>query len=125
LGASLADDQKGLVEAFQDMINHAEQVAADSTTRAEEAKQRLARIEAGEAVPVPVPTPPTRWDLLKATGMTEAQAAHSERLARVGEVLGDQVIPMIAEEGMRAKKRAERAAVRKLHGALFERVEIP
>jgi hypothetical protein len=63
----------------------------------------------------------TRKDLRKITGMTEPEMQHCERLARVGEVVGERVIPLIAEEGVRAQRRAERRGVRQLHRTLFER----
>ena len=117
LSAEQIEEQKGLLATVQRTIAEGEPLAADTAAKAQAAKDRLARAEKGEAVAGIVGQP-------MITGMTEAQMQHAERLARVGDVLGERVIGLVAKEGLAAAKRAERRGVRQLHKTLFERVEI-
>ena len=57
-------------------------MAADTAAKAQAAKDRLALVEKGEAV-AGIPAPMTRADLLRISGMTEAQAQHCERVAGI------------------------------------------
>ena len=124
MSAEQIEEQKGLLATVQRTIAEGEPLAADTAAKAQAAKDRLARAEKGEAVAGIVGQPMTRKDLRKITGMTEAQMQHAERLARVGDVLGERVIGLVAKEGLAAAKRAEQRGVRQLHKTLFERVEI-
>ena len=93
-------------------------MAADTAAKAQAAKDRLARVEKGEAV-AGIGPPLTRKDLLRISGMTEAQARHCERVAGItGDAPDDPIIRLVVDEGLRAEKRAVKAAVRKLYRTL-------
>jgi hypothetical protein len=65
LSGSFADDlegHKGLLATTQRAIGEREPAAADAATKAQAAKDRLARVEEGEAV-AGIPDPMTRKDL--------------------------------------------------------------
>jgi hypothetical protein len=76
-------------------------------------KDRLARVENGATVAVPAPL--TRKDMLRISGMTEAEAQHCMRLAYIADQVGLQVV---LDEQARHLKREEKAVVRKLYRQL-------
>ena len=114
LSGSFADDlegHKGLLATTQRAIGEREPVAADAATKAQAAKDRLARVEEGEAV-AGIPEPMTRKDLLKISGMTEAQLRHCERVAKIA---GRGWFQLLIDEQERRKKKVEKAVVRELY----------
>lgn len=75
----------------------------------------MAKVERGEAVGIPAPI--TRKDLLRISGMTDAQARHCERLAEIADQ-GDDWWRLMRDEQDRRKAQAEKIVVRKLHRLL-------
>jgi hypothetical protein len=111
-----ADDIEGhkqLLATTERAIAEREKASAEFPRYAQGAKDRLERMEKGEAVAVP--SPMTRKDFLRITGMTEAEASHCARFAYVADRLG---LRFVAEEQVRHRARAEKAVVRKLHRML-------
>jgi hypothetical protein len=111
--ANAADDiegHKGFLATIQGTIAEREKASADFTTHAQAAKDRLARVEKGEAVAVP--TPMTRKDFLRITGMTEAMRRHC---------VGGIELRSIAVEQVRRREKVDRAVVRELHRKLYGR----
>ena len=53
----------------------------DTAAKAQAAKDRLVRVEQGEAIAVPAPM--TRKDFLRLSGMTEAQTQHCVRVSEI------------------------------------------
>ncbi len=78
--ASDVEGHKELLATVQRAIAEREPLATDTSAKAQAAKDRLARVEKGEAV-AGIPAPMTHADMLKISGMTEAQAQHCERVA--------------------------------------------
>ena len=74
-------------------------------------------MEKGEAVAVPPPM--TRKDLLRISGMTEAQLRHCVRVSQIVE-RGIE-LRSIVDEQMRRKENVEKAVVRELHRKLHGR----
>jgi hypothetical protein len=114
-----ADDlegHKGLLASTQRAIAEREPQATDTAEKAQAAKERLARVEKGESVAGIAP-PLTRKDLLKFSGMTEAEARHCERVAEIAGA-GSDWLQLMRDEQERRKERAEKAVVRKLHRLL-------
>jgi hypothetical protein len=116
LADGYADDiegHKGLLATAQKAIAEREPLAADTAAKAQAAKDRLARVETGEAV-AGIPPPMTRADMLRISGMTEAQARYCERVAGIAAAGSDWWRLMTAEQ-QRRSVQAEKAVVRKLH----------
>jgi hypothetical protein len=88
-------------------------LAVDTAAKAEAAKARLARVEKGEAV-AGIPAPMKRADLLRISGMTEAQAQHCQRVAGIAAAGEDWWRRKIDEEERR-KAKVEKAVVQQLH----------
>ena len=87
LAEGQADDieaHKGLLTSTQRSIAERELAAAETAAKAQTAKERLARVEKGEAV-AGIPPPLTRKDFLRISGMTETQARHCERVAAIAD----------------------------------------
>ena len=103
MSAEQIEGQKGLLATAQRAVAEGEPLAADTAAKAQAAKDRLARAETGRGRCRHRGQPMTRKDMRKITGMSEAEMQHAERLARVGEVLGERVIPLIANEGVAAR----------------------
>jgi hypothetical protein len=113
-----ADDikaHKQLLATAQRAIADREQAAARTAEEAHAAKDRLARVEQGEAI-AGIPAPMTRQDLLRITGMTEAQARRCEQVAEIADAGGFQRLLM--DKLVRRDETSEKAVVRKLHGLL-------
>lgn len=116
--AEQIEGNKKLLGTAQKAITEREPLAADTAAKAQAAKDRLARVEKGEDV-AGIGPPLTRKDMLRITGMTEAEAQHCERMAAICEV--DGMFKFVVDEGMRRQERAEKAIVRRLHRALHPR----
>jgi hypothetical protein len=86
-------------------------LAADTAAKAQAAKDRLALVEKGEAI-TGIPAPMTRADLLRISGMTEAQ--HCERVAGIA-AAGEDWWRLMIDEQQRRKAKVEKAVVRQLH----------
>jgi hypothetical protein len=121
---SLADAQgddieghKGLLASTQRAISEREKAAAGAAEKVRAAKDRLARVEAGETVAVPPPL--TRKDFLRITGMTEAEARHCEQVHDMA-ARGPDWWQFMIDEQMRRGEQAEKAVVRRLHRVLRE-----
>jgi hypothetical protein len=116
-----ADDieaHKGLLTLTQRAIAKREAASADFGSQAQAAKDCLAAVEKGEVV-AGVPAPMTRKDFLRISGMAEAEAQDSVRLAQVADAMGgDKFIEMLVRDSTEAKDRWRRRTVRKLHAAL-------
>jgi hypothetical protein len=110
MGTEQAEGLKGLAEHTQQQAAAIAQLAAESTARADEAKERLAKAEAGEVVPVPKPM--TRADIRRITGMTEAEMRKCVQVAEIAAAGG---FERLLDEQERRAAQAERAVVRKLH----------
>ena len=111
-----ADDIEGhkqLLATTEGAIAERQKVSVDFSRYAQEAKDRLARVANGETVAVPAPL--TRKDMLRISGLTEAEAQHCMRLAYVADQVGLQVV---LNEQARHQKREEKAVVRKLYRQL-------
>ena len=89
-----------------------EPLAADTAAKAQAAKDRLVRVEQGEAIAVPAPM--TRKDFLCLSGMTEAQAQHCVRVSEIADA-GDDWWQRMRDEQDQRTRAAEKAVVRKLH----------
>jgi hypothetical protein len=110
-----ADDIEGhkeLLASTQQAISDREKASADFVTHAQSAKDRLAKVERGEAVPIPAPM--TRKDLLRISGMTEARARHCERVAEIAEQ-GEHWFQTLQNEQARRRDQANKTVVRRLH----------
>jgi hypothetical protein len=116
--AEQIEGNKKLLGTAQKAMTEREPLAADTAAKAQAAKDRLARVEKGEDVAGTVP-PLTRKDMLRITGMTQAEAQHCECMAAICRV--DGMFELVVEEGIRQEKRAEKAIVRRLHRALHPR----
>jgi hypothetical protein len=97
----------------QTKIAEREPLAADTAAKAQAAKDRLALVEKGEAI-TGIPAPMTRADLLRISGMTEAQAQHCERVAGIA-AAGEDWWRLMIDEQQRRKAKVEKAVVRQLH----------
>ena len=73
-------------------------------------------MEKGEAV-AGIPSPMTRKDLLRISGMTEAQARHCEHVADIAKA-GVDWWQLMQNEEEQQKRAVEWAVVRKLHRLL-------
>jgi hypothetical protein len=121
LADAQADDtegRKGLLASTQRAIAEREKASAETAAKAQAAKDRLARVEHGEVVAVP--TPLTRKDLLRITGMTEAEVRHCEQVADIAD-RGEDWWRLLRNEQQRRTAQAEKAVVRKLHRLLHGR----
>ena len=107
------EGHKELLATVQRAIAAREPLAADAAAKAQAAKDRLARVEKGEAV-AGIPAPMTRADLLRISGMTEAQLRHCERVAGIAAADEGWWRLMIDEENRR-KAQVEKTVVRQLH----------
>jgi hypothetical protein len=112
-----ADDIEGhrkLLATVQRDIATREPLAADSAARAQAAKDRLTRVERGDAVGGIGP-PLTRKDILRITGMTEAKLRHCEQVADIAEHGWFQ---LLQDEQTRRREKDHKAVVRELHRLL-------
>jgi hypothetical protein len=107
------EGHKELLTTVQRAIAELEPLAVDTAAKAEAAKARLARVEKGEAV-ASIPAPMKRADLLRISGMTEAQAQHCQRVAGIAAAGEDWWRRKIDEEERR-KAKVEKAVVQQLH----------
>jgi hypothetical protein len=107
------EGHKQLLATTEGAMAERQKVSADFSRYAQEAKDRLARVENGETAAVPAPL--TRKDMLRISGMTEAEAQHCMRLAYVADQVGLQVV---LDEQARHQKREEKAVVRRLYRQL-------
>jgi hypothetical protein len=120
LAEAQADDLEGhkqLLATTQDAITEREPLAADTASKAQAARDRLVRVEQGEAIAVPAPM--THKDFLRLSGMTEAQAQHCVRVSEIANA-GDHWWQRMRDEQDRRTKVAEKAVVRKLHRLLVK-----
>jgi hypothetical protein len=113
LHADRADGHKHLAASAQKAIAASEQAGADAAEKLKAARERLTRVQNGEAVPLP--SPMTRKDMLRISGMTEAEVRHC---VRVAEIAKHGAFERLLDEQRQAKQRAEKAVVRKLHRTL-------
>jgi hypothetical protein len=113
MGAGDVAGHKELVESARRMIAEREPFARDMAAKAEAAKTRLAGVESGENV-AGIPAPLTREDLLKISGMTEAEARHCMRVAGIA-AAGEDWWRLMVDEEQRRKAKVETAVVRRLH----------
>jgi hypothetical protein len=111
--ADQIEGNKELLASAQRAIAEREPLAADTAAKAQAAKDRLARVERGEAV-AGVPAPMTRADLLRISGMTKAQLQHCERVAGIA-AAGEDWWRLMRTEQERRKATVEKAVVRQLH----------
>ena len=119
LAEGQADDieaHKDLVAAAQRDLGARERAAAEIAAKAEAARDRVARTERGEAVAVPPPL--TRKDMLRITGMTEAEMRHCVRVYEIDKHGG---LQLLLDEQHRRHRQAEKAVVRRLHRLLPNR----
>ena len=115
-----AEQHKGLLATVQHTIASCEEAAAAHKAKVAAARDRLARVEKGEAV-AGIPRPMTRAEFLTAAGLTESEAQHLVRLAEICDEAhgyGRKAIEVIAGEGQQASRRAQRKAVRQLRALL-------
>jgi hypothetical protein len=105
---------KGLVATAQRDLGAHERAAAEIAGKAGAARDRVMRTERGEAVATP---PLTRKDMLRITGMTEAEAPHCERVHEIAERGG---LQLLLDEQHRRRRQAEKAVVRELHRMLAD-----
>ena len=111
--AERIEGHKEVLAPAQRAIAEAEPLAADTSAKARAAKDRLALVEKGEAV-AGIPVSMTRADLLRISGMTEAQLQHCQRVAGIAAAGEDRWRLMIDEE-QRRKAKVEKTVVRQLH----------
>jgi hypothetical protein len=110
------NQRKELAASAQRAVAECEKSATDFGSFAQEAKERLAAVERGEAVAVPKPM--TRKELLKACGMTEADERHAHELSQVAnamEARGVDFIEALCRDAIMVEDRWQRRTVRKLH----------
>lgn len=107
------EGHKDLLASAQRAIAEREPLAADTAAKAQAAKDRLARAEKGEDVAV-IPAPMTRADLLRLSGMTEAQLQHYQRVAGIA-AAGPGWWRLMIDEEVRRKANVEKTVVRQLH----------
>ena len=110
-----AEGHKALLATAQQATAAREPLAAGTVAKAQAAKNRLVRVEQGEAIAVPAPM--TRADMLRISGMTEAQAQHCVRVSEIADA-GDHWWQRMRDEQDRRTRAAEKAVVRKLHRLL-------
>jgi hypothetical protein len=103
------EGHKGLLAA----IAEREPLAADTAARAQAANDRLAGAEKGQDV-AGNPAPMTRADLLRLSGMTEAQLQHCPRIAGIA-AAGPGWSRLMIDEEVRRKANVEKTVVRQLH----------
>jgi hypothetical protein len=115
-GAEDIEAHKGLVATAQRDLGASERAAAEIAAKADAARDRVARTERGEAVAVPPPL--TRKDMLRITGMTEAEMQHC---VRVHEIAEHGRLQLLLDEQHRRHRQAEKAVVRRLHRLLPNR----
>ena len=115
MGSEQAEGLKGLAERTQQQAAAVARQAADSRAHADAAKARLAKVEAGEVVPVPKPL--TCAEMLRISGMTEAQARAAMQVHEIAEAGGFEVL--LNEVHIR-KEKAERSAKRAMHRRLVQ-----
>ena len=118
LHADRVEGHKNLAAAAQQAIAESEKTGANVTEKLKAARERLTRMQNGEAVAVPAPL--TRKDMLRLAGMTEAEARHCERVADIAD-RGDDWWRLLLDEQHRRRRQAEKAVVRKLHRVLVDR----
>jgi hypothetical protein len=111
--AERIEGNKALLTTAQRAIAEGEPSAADTAAKAEAAKARLALVEKGEAV-AGIPAPMTRADLLRISGMSEAQLRHYQRVAGIA-AAGEDWWRLMIDEAQRRKANVERTVVRQLH----------
>jgi hypothetical protein len=111
--ADQIEGNKALLASAQRAIAAGEPLAVDTAAKAKAAKDRLARVEKGEAV-AGIPAPLRRADLLRISGMTEAQLQHCERVAGIA-AAGSNWWRLMIDEEERRKAKVEKTVVRKLH----------
>jgi hypothetical protein len=112
LAGSYADDiegHKGLLASTQQAIAAREPLAANTAAKAQAAKDRLARVEKGEAVDG-IEAPLTRKDILKITGWSEDYLRHCEQVAEIADRGGFQ---LLQDEQQRRREKAERLSRRR------------
>jgi hypothetical protein len=105
--AAGVEERKALVERLN-AESESEKQRAEA--RLETARERIASIERGEAVPG-FGKPATRDDLVKAIG-GPAVARHCERLAELCDVGGDAAFKQLIDEHRRLSDRADKTALR-------------
>ena len=112
MGAGDVEGHRELLTLTQRMIAEREPFATNMAVKAEAAeaaKARLARVENGEDV-AGITAPMTRKDLLRISGMTEAEARHCVRVAGIA-AAGDDWWRLMIEEEHRRKAKVETAVV--------------
>jgi hypothetical protein len=113
MAADDIDGHKHLLATTEQSIAERQKVSADFSRYAQEARDRLARVEKCEVVAGPPLL--TRKEMLRISGMIEAEAQHCMRLAYVTDQVGLQVV---LDEQARHQKREDKAVVRKLYRQL-------
>src|SRR5215472_16399574 len=116
MGTEQAADLKGLADRAQQQAAAVAQQAANSMAHANAAKARLAKVEAGEELPVPKPL--TRAEILRISGMTEAEIRRCVQVHEIAEAGG--FGRLLTEIHIRTEK-AERSAMRAMHRRLVQR----
>jgi hypothetical protein len=105
--ADRAEGNKSVTAALARNIAADEARAVEAAAKLKAATERVAKLESGEDVPA-IGRPMTGKLLMKALGLTSAEARHYRRLAEIGEA----AMPEVVEAGTKGTRRAERAAVR-------------
>jgi hypothetical protein len=105
--ADRAEGNKGVTAALARNIAADEGGAVAAAAELKAATERVVKAGSGEDVPA-IGRPMTGKHLMKAFGVTPAEARHYRRLAEIGEA----AMPEVVEAGIKGPRRAERAAVR-------------
>jgi hypothetical protein len=118
LHAGTAADHKGLAASAAYTAAKGEAERATAAAKAARARDRIARINAGEDVAGGLGQPLSyerARRIRRDAGMSDSDVDHAELLHAVAEQFGEEkVISNMVDAGMKAKRRAEKAALRRL-----------
>jgi hypothetical protein len=120
-----AEDHKGLLAAAESTIARSQAAAAEAAGKAAQAKERIARIERGEAVDGGLGRPMTYDDMasiLKKAGWSDADIKHCEDMGELlkmaercgGAEASEKIFTQISEAAVAAMRRAERTTSRQM-----------
>jgi hypothetical protein len=116
--AGTVEDHKGLAATAERKVAEGETERARAAEHAARARDRIARIERGEDMQGELGEPLTHERarrIMREAGMTNSDIDRAELLNAVANELGEEpVFTTMIDAGIKAKRRAEKAALRKL-----------
>jgi hypothetical protein len=112
--AGAAEDHKRLIASAEARVAGSRSAALDAATKAQEASDRVERIERGEDVPGGLGEPVNVERVLRQAGMTTSDLNHARLLHAVSEVLGEDAVMEQVVGEFRESRRASAAVVRRM-----------